>query len=95
MLSEEERELILRQLVNLDKPLSRRRLRKTPYGKVSAHYAKRRSTAAEVRSRNRRIDCAVIYSETVLADLQQITEFIARENARSCGKICESVGGSG
>ena len=51
--------------------------------------------AAEVRSRNRRMDWAVIYSETVLADLQQITEFIARENARSRRKICESVGRSG
>jgi plasmid stabilization system protein ParE len=26
------------------------------------------------------MDCAVIYSETVLADLEQITEFIARDN---------------
>ena len=27
------------------------------------------------------MDCAVIYSETALADLQQITEFIAADNA--------------
>jgi addiction module RelE/StbE family toxin len=27
------------------------------------------------------MDCAVIYSEAALADLQQITEFIARDNA--------------
>jgi addiction module RelE/StbE family toxin len=27
------------------------------------------------------MDCAVIYSEAALADLRQITEFIARDNA--------------
>jgi plasmid stabilization system protein ParE len=27
------------------------------------------------------MDCAVIYSEAALADLQQITSFIARDNA--------------
>ena len=27
------------------------------------------------------MDCAVIYSEVALADLQQITEFIAADNA--------------
>jgi plasmid stabilization system protein ParE len=26
------------------------------------------------------MDCAVVYSEAALADLQQITEFIARDN---------------
>ncbi len=41
-LSEEERELILRQLSIWTNVLNRRRLWTTPFGRVSAHYAKRR-----------------------------------------------------
>jgi hypothetical protein len=41
-LSEEERDLLLRRLVNLDEPLNRRPPWRTPYAKVCAPCAKRR-----------------------------------------------------
>jgi plasmid stabilization system protein ParE len=39
------------------------------------------------------MDCAVIYSEAALADLEQMTKFIAADNAEVAERGCKSVGG--
>jgi plasmid stabilization system protein ParE len=37
------------------------------------------------------MDCAVIYSEVALADLQQITAFIAKDNAEVAGRFANRL----
>jgi plasmid stabilization system protein ParE len=37
------------------------------------------------------MDCAVIYSEVALADLQQITEFIAADNAEVASRFANRL----
>jgi plasmid stabilization system protein ParE len=39
------------------------------------------------------MDCALIYSKRALADLEQITKFIAVDNAEVAERVCKSVGG--
>jgi hypothetical protein len=76
-LSEEERELILRRLVNLGEPFEQRRLWKTPYRKVSARYAQRKPIPRQKCERGSPHGLrGNLLRDTALADLQQITEFI-------------------
>jgi addiction module RelE/StbE family toxin len=37
------------------------------------------------------MDCAVIYSEAALADLQEITEFIAKDNAEVAARFANRL----
>jgi plasmid stabilization system protein ParE len=39
------------------------------------------------------MDCAIVYSEPALADLREITAYIAKDNAEAAQTLCESTGG--
>jgi plasmid stabilization system protein ParE len=41
------------------------------------------------------MDCAVIYSEAALADLHEITEFIAKDNAEVAARFANRLVGPG
>ena len=61
--------------------MNQHQLWKTPYRKVSARYAKRKPIPSQKCDLGSTHGLRVIYSDAALADLEQITEFIARDNA--------------